>query len=72
MESNNFLPTDVFSVQHDYDLFLLNQDIDSPSDNLNHQEQGQDDFLIHATNLSHKFALPQFMAQHKCENLEAH
>ena len=37
LENNNFLPTDVFSVQHDYDLFLLNQEIDTPSDNLNHQ-----------------------------------
>ena len=64
LESNNFSPIDVFSVQHDYDLFLLNQEIDTPSDNLNHQnthvceKQGQDDFLIHATDLSHNFALP--------------
>ena len=69
-------PTDVFSVQHDYDLFLFNQEIDTPSDNLNHQDthvcekQGQDDFLIHATDLSHNFALPKFMAQHNCENLK--
>ena len=76
LESNNFSPTDVFSVQHDYDLFLLNQEIDTPSDNLDYQDthvcekQGQDDFLIHATNLSHNFALPQFMAEHNCENLK--
>ena len=76
MESNNFSPTDVFSVQHDYDLFLLNQEIDTPSDNLNHQnthvceKQGQDDFLIHATDHSHNFALAQFMAQHNCEDLK--
>ena len=74
LESNTFSPTDVFSVQHDYDLFLLNQEIDTPSDNLNHQEtcekQGQDDFIIHATDLSHNFALPQFMAQHSCEDLK--
>ena len=76
MESNKFSPTDVFSVQHDYDLFLLNQEIDTPSDTLNHQDthlcgkQGQDDFLIHATDLSHNFALPQFMAQHNCEDLK--
>ena len=38
LESNKFSPTDVFSVQHDYDLFLLNQEIDTPSDNLNHQD----------------------------------
>ena len=55
LESTKFSPTDGFSVQHDYDLFLLNQEIDTLSDNLNHQDthvcekQGQDDFLIHAT-----------------------
>ena len=30
----------------------------------------QDDILIHATNLSNTFALPQFMAQHNCEDQE--
>ena len=76
LENNNFSATDVFSVQHDYDLFLLNQQIDTPPDNLNHQDmhvcekQGQDAFLIHATDLSHNFALPQFMAQHNCEDLK--
>ena len=76
MESNKFSPTDIFCVQHDYDLFLLNQEIDTPSDNLSHQDthvcekQGQDDFVIHATDLSHNFALPQFMAQHNCEDLK--
>ena len=30
----------------------------------------QDDILIHATNLSHNFTLPQFMAQHNCEDLK--
>ena len=76
LESNKFSPTDGFSVQHDYDLFLLKQEIDTPSDNLNHKDnhvcekQGQDDFLIHATDLSHNFALPQFMAQHNCEDLK--
>ena len=75
LESNKFSPTDVFSVQHDYDLFLLNQEVDTPSENLNHQythvceKQGQDDFLIHATDLRHDFDLPQFMAQHNCEDL---
>ena len=64
LETNKFLPTDVFSVQHDDDLFLLNQKIDTPSDNLNHEDtlvcekQGQDDFLIHATDLGHNFSLP--------------
>ena len=53
LECNKSSPTDVFSVQYDYDLFLLNQEIDTPSDNLNHQDthlcekQGQDDLLIH-------------------------
>ena len=76
MESNKFSPTDVFSVQYDYELFLLNQEIDNPSDNPNYQvthvseKKGQDDFLIHATELSHNFALPQFMAQHNCEDLK--
>ena len=76
LESHRFSPTDVFSVQHDYDLFLLNQEIDTPSDNLNHQDthvcekQGPDAFLIHATNLSHIFALPQFMTQHSCGGLK--
>ena len=63
LESNKFSPTDVFSVQHDYELFQLNQEIDTPSDNPNHQDthvsekQGQDDFLIHSTDISHNFAL---------------
>ena len=66
LESNKFSPTDAFSVHHDYDLFLLNQEIETTSDNLNHhdthvcEKQGQADFLIHAINLSHNFALPQF------------
>ena len=56
LESNKISPTYVFSVQHDYALFILNQKIHTPSDNLNHQDiyvcenKGQDDFLIHATN----------------------
>ena len=33
LESNKLLPRDDFGVQHDYDLFLLNQEIDTPSDN---------------------------------------
>ena len=74
LESNKFLH--VLSIQHDYDLSLLNHDIDTPSDNLHHQDthvcekKDQDDSLIHAINLSHKFALPQFMAQHTCEDLK--
>ena len=38
LESNNVSPADVLSLQHDSDLFLLNQEIDTPSDNLNHQD----------------------------------
>ena len=76
LDNANLSPTDVLSIQQDYDLSLLNQEIDTPSDNLHHQDthvcekKDQDDFLIHATNLSHNFALPQFMAQHKCEDLK--
>ena len=67
-------PTDVFLEHHDYDLFLLNQEIDTQSYNLNHQDthvcENQDDILIHASNLIHTFALPQFMVQHNCEDLK--
>ena len=63
-----------FQFIHDYDLFLLNQEIGTPSDNLNHHDthvcENLDDVNIHATNLSHTFALPQFMAQHNCEDLK--
>ena len=54
-DNANLSPTDVFSKQHNYDLSLLNQEIDTPSDNLSHQDShaceklGQDDtFLIDA------------------------
>ena len=61
-------PTDVFSEHHEYELFLLQKELDVPNDNLNHYDihnsESQDDILIHATNLSNIFALPQFMAQH--------
>ena len=53
---------------------LLNQEIDTASDNLNFQNthvcENEDVILIHATNLSHTFALPQFMAQHNYEGLK--
>ena len=72
----NLLPTDVFSGHHDYELFLLQKEIDAPKGNLNHQEthncENQDDILTHATIQSHTFALPQFMAQHNCEDLGLH
>ena len=73
---NLLSPTDVFLEHHDYELFVLQKEIDAPYDNLGHQEthvcekQCQDEFLIHATDLSHNFALPQFMAQHNCEDLK--
>ena len=65
LDHTNLSPTDVFSGHHDYELFLLQKEIDAPNANLNHQDthicENQDDILIHATNLSHTFALPQFM-----------
>ena len=64
----NLSPTDVFLGHRDYDLFLLNQEIDTPSHNLNFQNtnvcENEDVILIHATNLSHTFSLLHFMAQH--------
>ena len=69
----NLSPTDVFLGHHDYELFLLNQEIDTPSENLNFQNthvcENEDVIIIHATSLSHTFALPQFMAQHNYEDL---
>ena len=77
MDSANLSPTDVFLENHDCELFLLQKEIDAPSDNLNNQDShaceklSQDNtFLIHASNLSHTFALPQSMAQHFCEDLK--
>ena len=72
----NLSPTDVFSGHHDYEMFLLQKEIDAPHDNLNHhvlhacEEQDQDVILTHATILSHTFELPQFMDQHNCEDQE--
>ena len=72
----NLSPTDVFSGHHDYEMFLLQKEIDAPHDNLNHhvphacEEQDQDTILTHATILSHTFALPQFMDQYNCEDQE--
>ena len=65
-----------FSRHHDYELCLLQKEIDAPHDNVNHhdihgfEEQDQDVILTHATILSHTFALPQFMEQHNCEDQE--
>ena len=69
-------PRDVFSEHHDYEMFLLQKEIDGPHDNLNHhvphacEEQDQDTILTHATILRHTFALPQFMDQHNFEDQE--
>ena len=69
LDHTNSTPTDVFSEHHDYELFLLQNEIHAPNDNHYdiHTCENQDDILIHATNLSNTFALPQFMAQHNCE-----
>ena len=75
LDHTNLSPTDVFSGQHDYELFLLPKEIDAPNGNLNHEDthncENQDDILIHATILSHTFALPQLMAEHNCEDLDS-
>ena len=72
LDHTKLSPTDVFSEHHDYEMFLLQKELDAPNDNLNHHDihncENQDDILIHATNLSNTFALPQFMAQHNCED----
>ena len=50
-DHTNLSPTYLFSGRHDYDLFLLQKEIDAPND-LNHQDthnfENQDDILIHA------------------------
>ena len=74
LDYTNLSPTDVFSGHHDYDLFLLQAEIDAPHDNISHEdthvyeEQDLDVILTHTTILSHTFALPQFMDQHNCED----
>ena len=53
LDHTNLSPTDVFSGHHDYELFLLQKEIEAPNGNLNHQDthncENQDDILIHAT-----------------------
>ena len=67
LDDTNLSATDIFPGHHDYELFLLQKEIDAPHDNLNHhdihgfEEQDQDVILTHATILSHTFALPQFI-----------
>ena len=60
-------PTDVVSEHHDYELLLLQNEIDAPNDNPDHYDihtcEIHDDICIHAT-----FALPKFMAQHSCQD----
>ena len=55
-------PTDVFSEHHEYELFLLQKELDAPNDNLNHYDihtcENQDDILIYATNLSNIDRIP--------------
>ena len=74
LDHTKHTPTDLFSEHHDYELFLLQKEFDAPNDNPNHDDihtcENQDDILIHATNLSNIFALPQFMAQHTYEDQE--
>ena len=74
LDHDNLPPTDVFLGHHVYDLLLLNQEIDTPSDNLNFQNtyvcENEEVIIIHATNPSHTLALPQFMAQHNYEDLK--
>ena len=74
LDETNLSLTDVFSGHHDYELFLLQKEIDAPHDNLSHQdthvyeEQDQDVILTHATILSHTFALPHFIDQNIYED----
>ena len=57
LDQTNLSQTDAFLEHHKYELFILNQEIDTPSDNLSHQDSPncdklyQDDpFFTHATN----------------------
>ena len=56
LDHTNISPTDVFSEHLDYELVLLQNEIDAPNDNPDHYDihtcENQDDILIHATNLS--------------------
>ena len=74
LDHTNLSPTDIFSEHHDYKLFLLQNEIDAPNDNPDHYDihpcEIQDDILIHATNLSNTFALPEYMVQQNCGDQE--
>ena len=78
LDHGNLSQTDVFLEHYGCELFLLNQEIDTPSDNLSHQETHNcekscqaDPFFTHGTDLSLAFAIPHFMAQHNCEDLKS-
>ena len=75
LDHANLSPTKVFLEHHNYKLFLLQKEINAPYVNLDHQDthvcEKQYDILTHTTNLIHNFALPQFMAQHNCEDLKS-
>ena len=69
IDNANLSQAAVFLEPHDYELFLLSQEIDTPSDNLSHLESHtcenscQDDpSCTHATNLGLIFTLPHFIA----------
>ena len=74
MDHTNLSRTEGFSGDHDYELFLLQKEIDAPNGNLNHQDthicRNQADIVIHATILCHTFALLQLMVEHNCEDLD--
>ena len=74
LESNNFyqqmfsLYNMTMTCSYSIKRLILHLTISTIRTLMSVKKEGQDDFLIHATNLSHNFALPQFMAQHNCED----
>ena len=76
MHNANLSQTDVFLDPHDYQLSLLSQELETPSDNPSYQESHtweklfQDDpFFTQATNLGLSFTLPHFATQDNYEEL---
>ena len=64
-EHTNLSSTNGFLDQHDYELFLLGLESDTPSNNLNYfssiyskKLSQEDSFITHATSLGRSFALP--------------
>ena len=47
LDNGNISLTNVFHEHHDYELFLLNQEIDTPFDSLSHQESHDHEKLFH-------------------------